>query len=678
MKFKPLASLLYSTLLAAAVSACSNSQLAEPRFATGSQIMVSSSSYQALYVANADQGTIGRVPLAGGSIEQTSVGKLPTRLARARDKVFVTLRGERKVAILAEKGDKLSLETTIDVGAEPYGIVASEDGSRVYVTVSLENKVLELDGKSGTILRSFAVPNQPRWIALHPTAKTVYVASAFGGILTSIDVESGAVNPISTQTVQTFNKSPNGIGGQIPLSTRLTGDLAVSPQGDSLFVPAFLVDNVSEAPDDTKTDGGDVPFNPGGGYDAGRFNPVVIEVPLDTAGGKPDPLPEHNVVIQVNGFSDVPKVSYPTSVTVDPTGEFAVVTMEGAAGGVTFKIHPDTSNNQPGVLAGEAAAPAPDSRIGFPGGGGASFAFRNLVGFNSSAGPRGAVFTAEKQAFVYSFIDQKVGVLELAAIEKQLTPQSVNPGDPIFPQATKDIAIGGGGAAFQATPFAVAEEIKVADDVLSDVEQQGRRLFFAANDNRMSSQGSGVSCSGCHLDGRNDGLTWNFARGPRQTPSLAGKISLQAPVRWEGDSPTVAEDAFRTSQGLMGGQGLAQDDANAIETFLDSRPEVDVPLRGSSDPAVARGKEIFEREDVGCVSCHAGDRLTNKQKYEMFGLTAVQTRPLVGVAASAPYLHDGSAATLREVVKRGEAMLAKTAQLSEAEVDDLVKYLESL
>ena len=82
------------------------------------------------------------------------------------------------------------------------------------------------------------------------------------------------------------------------------------------------------------------------------------------------------------------------------------------------------------------------------------------------AGPRGAVFTAEKQAFVYSFIDQKVGVLELAAIEKQLTPQSVNPGDPIFPQATKDIAIGGGGAAFQATPFAVADEIKVADDVL--------------------------------------------------------------------------------------------------------------------------------------------------------------------------------------------------------------------
>ncbi|MFO0728819.1 MAG: c-type cytochrome [Myxococcota bacterium] len=677
MKFKPLASLLYSTLLGIAISACSNSQLAEPRFATGSQIMATSSSYQALYVANTDQGTIGRVPVSGGAVEQIQVGSRPTRVARAGTNVFVTLRGERKVALLKEHGDKLTLSTTIDVGAEPYGIVSSEDGAKVYVAVSLEDKVLELDGKSGTVIRSFEVKNQPRWLALHPSGKTVYAVSAFGGVLTAIDVQSGTASVVPTQAIQTFNKG--GVGGQIALTTRFTGDPAVSPQGDALLLPAFMVDNVSEVPDDTATDGTvPPPINPGSGYDAGRFNPVVVDVPLDVATGKPDVAVEHNVVIQVQAFSDTPKVSYPTSVTIDPTGEYAVVTMEGAAGGVTFRVHDDAASNSllPGGPAGAAdiAAPAPagGARAVFPGGG-QGFAFRSTAAFNAAAGTRGVAFTEGQGAFVYGFLDNSVGKLDLAPIEKQLNPPK---SDLVFAKesAPADVSVGG----FKSTSgFSTVGEIKVADDVLSEVELRGRRLFFAANDTRMSSSGSGVSCAGCHADGRNDGLTWNFTRGGRQTPSLAGHISLQAPVRWEGDSPTVSEDAFRTSQGLMGGQGLSQDDANAIQAFLDTTPEVDAPLKGSADPAVARGKAIFEREDVGCVSCHAGDRLTNKQKYEMFGLN-VQTRPLVGVAASAPYLHDGSAATLLEVVQRASEMQAKTSQLSGDEVSDLVKYLESL
>jgi mono/diheme cytochrome c family protein len=194
----------------------------------------------------------------------------------------------------------------------------------------------------------------------------------------------------------------------------------------------------------------------------------------------------------------------------------------------------------------------------------------------------------------------------------------------------------------------------------------------------MSAGGSGVSCATYHFDGRNDGLTWSFTRGGRQTPSLAGKISLQAPVRWSGDRVTVADDAFRTSQGLMGGQGLTEADAAAIEAFVDSTPDVD-KLMLASDAAVQRGKAIFENPAVACASCHNGPRFTDNQNHPMKGLARAQTRALVGIAASGPYFHDGSAPTLRDVViSARDGSMGDTSSLNDAQINDLVAYLKSL
>jgi cytochrome c peroxidase len=56
------------------------------------------------------------------------------------------------------------------------------------------------------------------------------------------------------------------------------------------------------------------------------------------------------------------------------------------------------------------------------------------------------------------------------------------------------------------------------------------------------------------------------------------------------------------------------------------------------------------------------------------------TPSLLGLARSAPYLHSGAASTLKERITVGKErdLHGKTAQLSEAEVDDLVEYLKSL
>ncbi|MCA9773000.1 MAG: hypothetical protein KC466_11375, partial [Myxococcales bacterium] len=61
-------------------------------------------------------------------------------------------------------------------------------------------------------------------------------------------------------------------------------------------------------------------------------------------------------------------------------------------------------------------------------------------------------------------------------------------------------------------------------------------------------------------------------------------------------------------------------------------------------------------------------------------LPGIDTPTLHGVWHSAPYLHDGSAPTVRDVVtvRNPTDQHGMTSQLTEAEIDDLVAYLLSL
>merc|ERR1711879_173272 len=107
------------------------------------------------------------------------------------------------------------------------------------------------------------------------------------------------------------------------------------------------------------------------------------------------------------------------------------------------------------------------------------------------------------------------------------------------------------------------------------------------------------------------------------------------------------DEVLITSQGRMGGEGLEESEAVLVAAFVDSTPLPDTPMRGSNSDAVQRGKALFDSPEVGCADCHSGETYSDDEPYDMFGLNDVRTRSLRGIAASAPYLHDGSAPTLR-------------------------------
>jgi hypothetical protein len=113
------------------------------------------------------------------------------------------------------------------------------------------------------------------------------------------------------------------------------------------------------------------------------------------------------------------------------------------------------------------------------------------------------------------------------------------------------------------------------------------------------------------------------------------------------------------------------------------------PPAGSFDPqAAARGEQLFKGAAL-CSKCHAGPRYTDHGRLHdpsETGMDAVhaqrsttkkyRTTPLRALWQHAPYFHDGSAATLADVVDHYDRILG--LGLSGAQKLDLVAFLQSL
>ncbi len=236
--------------------------------------------------------------------------------------------------------------------------------------------------------------------------------------------------------------------------------------------------------------------------------------------------------------------------------------------------------------------------------------------------------------------------------------------------------------------------LKLAEDVLAPDAAMGRKLFFSAIDSRMTASSVGAACATCHYDGRDDGHTWEFPDGPRQTPTLAGRmITKTAPFHWSGEFPTLRDFLDVTVRQRMGGGLVDSQMAGQLAAFIDAMPTPDNPYKHAAPTeAQQRGAQLFLKAQ--CDECHTGETLTNNKQANVgtFVLDGndpdnatvrqrgLNTPSLLGVARSAPYLHDGSAATLKErlLKTRYSDQHGKTSQLTDAELDDLVEFLRIL
>ena len=218
--------------------------------------------------------------------------------------------------------------------------------------------------------------------------------------------------------------------------------------------------------------------------------------------------------------------------------------------------------------------------------------------------------------------------------------------------------------------------------------RQGELNF---NDARLCFQGW-QSCASCHSDdARVDGLDWDLLNdgigNPKNTKSLL--LAFQTPPAMSMGVRESAEEAVRA--GLTHILFTVQPPAvsDALDAYLKSLRPVPSPylVRGRLSAAARRGEKLFRSKETACAQCHLGPLFTNLKSYDVGTIgrfdkasDKFDTPTLVELWRTAPYLHDGSAATLRDVLTTANKnnQHGKTSNLSADQLNDLIAYLLSL
>src|SRR5690606_6615578 len=278
-----------------------------------------------------------------------------------------------------------------------------------------------------------------------------------------------------------------------------------------------------------------------------------------------------------------------------------------------------------------------------------------LIGFwPTGSNPRGLVLSPDgKRAYVMNYLSRDVSVLDLTdrAACRELT------------------------------------RVSVAPETLTAAQLRGKLLFHNASSSRISQLGW-IACASCHLGGGSDGTTWQTPDGPRQAMPL-WQLDGTAPFHASATRDEV-QDFERDIEELMAGSGLApgafrlelgepngglSEDLDALADYVlhgiraPRAPVVDAP-------ASAEGRAVYA--ELGCAGCHGGPSWTISQlpgpvgtlataggvevsevlrdvgtfdpARDVLGAAGFDVPGLVGLHATAPYLHDGSAPTLAAVL----------------------------
>ena len=262
----------------------------------------------------------------------------------------------------------------------------------------------------------------------------------------------------------------------------------------------------------------------------------------------------------------------------------------------------------------------------------------------------------------------------------------------------------------------------------------GRRLY---HDPRLSQSGT-ISCATCHpldnygVDGKPVSTGHNGAKGDRNSPTVFNAAGHIAQF-WDGRAATVEEQAggpilnpiemaMPSSEAV---EGVLQADAAYRAAFAGAFPDAAAPVTfdntcraigafertlvtpsrwddylNGNQAALTPGEKagFLKFTDTGCMTCHRGPYVGG-QMYSRLGIVKgwpdksdlgryrvthhdrdrllFKVPGLRNVEKTAPYLHNGSVATLEETVRlMGQYQLGK--QLDDAEIASIVTWLKTL
>jgi YVTN family beta-propeller protein len=319
--------------------------------------------------------------------------------------------------------------------------------------------------------------------------------------------------------------------------------------------------------------------------------------------------------------------------------------------------------------------------------------------------PDGLVFHGDELAI------SAAGTHELLLIDADHVPWSAgSPGDTIDVRLEigdhKLRRVELGGRPLSIVPLGAANEVAVANYLLDAVQvvdvksgklvrtiplggpaqaspaRQGEAMFYDAR----RSHNQWFSCNTCHSEGHTCGLTFDTLNddsygNPKLTPSLRG-VTKTGPWTWHGWQKDLGAAVTKSFTETMYGPKPTDAEVKGMLAFFETLEQPPNPHR--KDESAVRGEKLF-RGKAGCVHCHKGDEYTSTSNYDVGleddGSPYDKWNPpsLRGLWDRGPYLHDGRAATLEELLKQHHTpQKLGGEELTAEERKDLIAFLKSL
>ncbi len=217
--------------------------------------------------------------------------------------------------------------------------------------------------------------------------------------------------------------------------------------------------------------------------------------------------------------------------------------------------------------------------------------------------------------------------------------------------------------------------------------RQGEAIFYDAR----RSHHQWFSCHTCHPDGHTSSRTFDTLNddsdgNPKLTPTLRGVIRT-GPWTWHGGQQDLGRMVEKSMTKTLWGPKPSAADVQAMLAFLgtlDHPPNTNHRPEGSLSPAAQQGQAVFQGK-ARCSRCHQGEDYTSNKNYDVkiesdgspFDLWNPPS--LRGLRDRGPYLHDGRAETLEEVLRSSHSsQKLGGAGLTVQELQDLVEFLKSL
>lgn len=591
-----------------------------------------------IFSANKQQGSVSRFSLEPFKRrKEADVCREPSSIAlTGAGELWVSCTGDDRLLALEPQSLVLVGEIRLPKGSRPAGLVFAADGTKGYAALEGAGQIAEIDAHRRAISRTAEVGPRPRGLALTADGDRLYVTRFISpdeqGEIYPLDLASFTAEPrISLR----FDPGPDSAisGRGVP---NYLQSATISPDGTVLAVPSKK-DNISRG---LSRDG--LPLN---------FENTVRAIVsfIDTATGREI----------ADRRKDLDNRALPTAVAFSPAGDILYV-----------------------ATSASNTVEALDAVSG-----------ETLVSIE-----RAGRFPVD-----LSIDSEGHRLYVLAEVSREIIAYDIRP----VGRDNRIIRLG-------------SDYTSVKDD-LDPIERAGESIFHDSSDRRMSQNGY-MSCAVCHLEGEDDGRVWDFTQlgeGLRNTASLVNRGgTLDGPLHWTANADEI-EDFERQIRTLFGGSGFLRrktlsDDLSDMlgPRRAEGNPELQAVRRflrrldhrtgappDEPAPELVRGKDLFMSAETGCATCHPPPSFSDSRfegKVPVLhdvgtigqhsgsrlgaGLVGIDTPSLRGVGRTPPYLHDGSASSIEDVLtaRNRDDRHGRTSHLTPQQISDLARFIRTI